>query len=279
MTDDLSITAKTPLRYPGGKSKALKKILPLIPAFGEFREPFVGGGSVYLALRQQRPHASFWINDLNSELYHFWLYLRDCPDALVEGVQQQKDTAKDGRALHRSLVDNVPDMPLQRAIRFFLLNRITFSGTVEAGGYSQGAFEKRFTQSSVGRLRRVAPLLRETKITNLDYEEVVSAPGEDIFIFLDPPYLSATKSKLYGKKGKLHTAFDHERFAAVMQSVKHKWLITYDDCEEVRALFSFAHIVPWELQYGMNNYKQRGAAKGKEVMIANYPVQLSPLFE
>ncbi len=63
-----------------------------------------------------------------------------------------------------------------------------------------------------------------------------------------------------------------------MQKVKHKWLITYDDCEEVRALFSFAHIVPWELQYGMNNYKQEGAAKGKEVMITNYPPQ-SPLFE
>ena len=292
MKDNLSAAVKSPLRYPGGKSKALKTILPLVPAFSEFREPFVGGGSLYLALRQQRPKASFWINDLNAELYHFWLYLRDCPDALISGVQQQKDAATDGRALHRSLVGNVPGVGLQRAIRFFLLNRITFSGTVEAGGYSQGAFEKRFTQSSVERLRRVAPLLSGTTITNFDYEEVVCAPsaasgspgalgtaasgspgalgGEDVFIFLDPPYLSATKSKLYGKKGKLHTSFDHERFAAVMRDAPHKWLITYDDCEEVRALFSFAHIIPWELQYGMNNYKQKGAAKGKEVMIANY---------
>lgn len=269
---------KTPLRYPGGKSRALKTILPLVPTFEEFREPFIGGGSVFLALRQQRQDASFWINDLNPELYHFWRVLRDCPDALIEGVQQQKDTVTDGRALHHHFKDNVPVDSLARAIRFFLLNRITFSGTVEAGGYSQGAFEKRFTQSSIERLAAVVSLLQGTTITNDDFEEVVTAPGENVFIFLDPPYLSATKSKLYGRKGTLHTTFDHDRFAAVMKDVQHKWLITYDDCEEVRELFSFASIRSWELQYGMNNYKQEGAAKGKEVMIANFPLENSPLF-
>ena len=269
---------KTPLRYPGGKAKALKTILPLVPTFGECREPFVGGGSVFLALKQQRKDIPFWINDLNPELYHFWRALRDCPDALIEGVQQVKDTVTDGRALHHSLKDDVPADSLQRAIRFFLLNRITFSGTVEAGGYSQGAFERRFTQSSVERLAAVAPLLKGTTISNADFEKVVTAPGEDVFIFSDPPYLSATKSKLYGKKGALHTSFDHERFAAVMQHVGHKWLITYDDCEEVRDLFSFANIRSWELQYGMNNYKQESAAKGNEVMIANFPLEASSLF-
>jgi DNA adenine methylase len=47
-------------------------------------------------------------------------------------------------------------------------------------------------------------------------------------------------------------------------------LITYDDSPEVRKLFSFAHIVEWELQYGMNNFTQGSAAKGKELFIKNY---------
>ena len=268
---------RTPLRYPGGKSRALKTILPLVPAFSEFREPFIGGGSVFLALKQQSSDAAFWMNDLNPELYHFWQALRDCPDALVAGVQRVRDEETDGRTLHRRLKGTVPTDNLARAVRFFVLNRITFSGTVEAGGYSQGAFEKRFTQSSIERLTAVAPLLQKTTITNTDFEEVVAAPGENVFIFLDPPYLSATKSKLYGKKGTLHTSFDHERFAAVMRSVQHKWLITYDDCDEVRELFSFAYIRSWELQYGMNNYKQENAARGKEVMIANFPLETPPL--
>jgi len=116
------------------------------------------------------------------------------------------------------------------------------------------------------------PILKKTKVTNYDYEKLVNSPGEDVFIFLDPPYLSATKSKLYGKKGKLHTGFDHERFAKVMKKCPHKWMITYDDCEEVRDLFSFANILGWEFQYGMNNYKKTTAAKGKEVIITNYSV-------
>ena len=108
------------------------------------------------------------------------------------------------------------------------------------------------------------------KITNFDYEAVIHAPGDRVFIFLDPPYWSAKKSKLYGKKGDLHIAFDHERFADNMKKCSHQWLITYDDSPKIRELFSFANIIEWDLQYGMNNYKQGKAAKGKELMIKNY---------
>jgi len=82
--------------------------------------------------------------------------------------------------------------------------------------------------------------------------------------YRDPPYYSTTSSKLYGKRGHLHTSFDHQRLAENMKKCKHLWLITYDDCEEVRRLFSFAYIYSWELQYGMS------AKKGKELFITNY---------
>lgn len=264
---------KTPLRYPGGKSKAIKMILPLVPNFTEFREPFVGGGSVFIALKQQYPTKKYWINDLNTDLYHFWVNLKDNKNALVTGIQKIKQTEKNGRSLHRKMVQSNSRSSLEKAVRFFVLNRITFSGTIEAGGYSQGAFQARFTQSSIERLKLVAPILENTKITNLDYEAVVNAEGENVFIFLDPPYLSATKSRLYGKNGALHTLFDHKRFANVMKRSKHKWMITYDDCQEIRNLFAFANLISWELQYGMNNYKQNVAAKGKELIITNYDPQ------
>ena len=76
---------------------------------------------------------------------------------------------------------------------------------------------------------------------------MVEAKGDDVFIFLDPPYFSAMKSALYGKNGKMHKGFDHQRFAEVMKRCKHKWLITYDDSEYVRDLFSFAYIRTWTL--------------------------------
>jgi len=271
----LTKPVKSPLRYPGGKSKALGTILPLIPTFKEFREPFLGGGSVLLALLQKNPHASYWGNDLNRDVYSFWKTLRDDGESLVSEVQAVYDSAKrkkSGSALHRKLAAERPRSLLDRAVRFFVLNRITFSGTIEAGGFSQSAFEKRFTQSAIDRLSPVANLLSNTKFSNEDYEAALLRPGKDVVIFLDPPYISATKSKLYGKQGILHTTFDHERFASLVKKSKHKWMITYDDSDEVRHLFSFANLHEWTLQYGMNNFRQATAAAGKELIITNFPV-------
>lgn len=262
--------ATTPLRYPGGKAKALKVILPFIPPFAEFREPFVGGGSVFIALKQLYSERKYWINDLNTDLWHFWLNLRDNLDLFITEVQKVKDSGQDGKLLYKQLVAHTPESSIDRAVRFFVLNRITFSGTTESGGYSQSAFEERFTQSSINRLLETAIVLANTTVTNFDYEDVVVKDGKDVFIFLDPPYLSATKSRLYGKNGSFHTAFNHERFAEVMKKTKHRWMITYDDCKEIRRMYSFANIVDWELQYGMNNYRQKNAAKGKELIITNY---------
>jgi DNA adenine methylase len=68
----------------------------------------------------------------------------------------------------------------------------------------------------------------------------------------------------------LHENFDHVEFAEEMKKCRHSWLITYDDSPEIRQNFQFASIHRWELQYGMNNYKQGKAEKGAELFISNY---------
>jgi len=266
---------KSPLRYPGGKSKAIKQIIDYLPPhFAEFREPFLGGGSLFIYLRQKFPRMKAWVNDLNYELYCFWKCAQEDAKTLAGEIARVKAERQDGRALFIELttIDVTTLSEFERAVRFFVLNRITFSGTAESGGYSQGAFEKRFTDSSIARVQRLGALLHDVRITNLDYREVLRAPGDDVFIFLDPPYFSATQSRLYGKRGYLHTSFDHDGFAAELKLCPHKWLVTYDDSEKIRTNFEFAHLYEWEVQYGMNNYKQPTAAKGKELFIASYQV-------
>lgn len=267
------MSIRSPLRYPGGKSKAINQIAPLLPpVIRDFREPFVGGGSVYFSVRQEFGHnIKYWINDLNIDLMAFWQAVQDDLPTLVKAVRAVKAEATRGRQLYNGLKD--PEHPytdFERAVRFFVMNRITFSGVMDAGGYSQAAFEKRFTDSSIDRLEDLMGWLDGTRITCGDYSPLLHEDGEDVFIFLDPPYLSAAQSRLYGKRGALHTSFDHERFAADMRQCQHRWLITYDDSPDIRALFSFAHIQEWQLQYGMNNYKQNAAAKGRELFIKNY---------
>lgn len=271
---------KSPLRYPGGKSRAIVRMKQLVPAeFDEYREPFVGGGSFFIYLKQARPDLKIWINDLNPELYFFWKQAQADSEKLAQAVLGMKKERSNGQALFNDLlrVETRSLTEFERAVRFFVLNRITFSGVVESGGYSQPAFEARFTESSIQRLSRVGKVLEGIRITHEDYRELLKEGEKNVFTFLDPPYFKATKSKLYGKNGTLHLTFDHAEFAQEMQRCKHSWLITYDDSPEIRRNFAFANIniYEWELQYGMNNYRQGKADKGSELFIANYDLNMT----
>jgi len=268
----LTSDVKTVLRYPGGKSKAVKFINPIIPNdFAEFREPFVGGGSIFIDAKQNiNSNAVYKINDINFDLYCFWKYAKENCVELYNAVKYIKDNEKGGKELFIKYCKKNNYSDFERAVRFFVLNRITFSGTVDSGGYSRQAFENRFTYSSVEKIKDLSVLLKDVEIYNKDYSDLLTEDGKNVFIFLDPPYYSQSKSRLYGKKGDLHTSFDHAKFARDMRLCKHKWLITLDDCEENRKIFNFANIYEWKMQYGMNNYKQEKAAVGNELFISNY---------
>jgi DNA adenine methylase len=262
---------KSPLRYPGGKSRAVETIAKLIPDFDEFREPFLGGGSVFVYVKQRFPNKKYWINDLYSELYKFWVMTQEDINGLISKIYEWKNQYPVGKDLFRFLNENHKNFDdLEKAAAFFIYNRITFSGTTLSGGYSEGAFTGRFTESSIRRLNDLRQVINGSLITNSDYEELLKKEGENVFIFLDPPYYSATKSALYGKNGNLHKSFNHKRFAENMKTCKHKWLITYDDSEYIRNLFSFAHITPWNLTYGMRNITEKSDQNGKELFISNY---------
>ena len=268
----MSKLVKTPLRYPGGKSRVAELLVDLMPDFKEYREPFLGGGSVYLTAVQKHPDCKFWINDLYYDLYCFWDEAKFDIGSLVDDVRTiRKEYDGRGRELHDKLVAEIPGYGTHdKAVAFFAINRTTFSGTSLSGGYSQESFDKRFTPSSIDRLEKIGPLLQDTKITCLDYSELLREPGDGVFIFLDPPYYTATKSALYGKNGELHKGFDHERFAEEVKNCPHKWMITYDNCDYVKEMYKDFNVIPFEFAYGMRNVTANAEMTGKEVLITNY---------
>ena len=266
---------RSPLRYPGGKQKAIIKIAKMLPAkVREYREPMVGGGSVYLHAKSHNLAERYWINDKFPELVSFWLIGQDkklCKK-LVADLSKLHGSFRSGAQIKRYFQKARLEQPkdkYRQALLFFFFNRVTFSGTTRAGGFSQAASLDRFTESSIERLLVLPEALEGTKITNVDYESVIKKPGKDVFLFLDPPYFSS--ANLYGRNGRLHN-FDHERLASLLKESGHRFLITYDDCAEVRKLYSkWAKIKPWKLQYGMNNCNQENLSKiGRELFIYNY---------
>ena len=270
---------KSPLRYPGGKSRAVKFLYQYFPKdFKIYKEPFFGGGSVGIYIAQTMKNIKIYANDLNYELYCFWNSLKMQPDKLIEGIVELKSKFKNGKDLYNFILyrrDFNLSM-LERGIDFFILNRITFSGIVDSGGFSQKAYESRFTISSIDRLKNTYRVIKNFNFSCDNFFNLVNSDldnQKDIFIFLDPPYYSSIKSKLYGKKGILHSNFNHENLRDYLYQTKSKFLLTYDNCEYIKELYKDFYMLEWNLQYGMNNYKQKNADIGKELLISNYDLK------
>ena len=264
------------MRYPGGKSRAVSEILKMFPKFEEYREPMVGGGSVFLSTKYAFPNKKYWINDINPDLYAFWQECKENPELLTESVERIKNSNKNGKEIYlewKYSKLNLTDF--ERALRYYILNRISFSGLADTGGFSNKSFEKRFTLNSIRRIIPTGKELKDVKISNLSYESLLKAPGNNVFTYLDPPYYGNKGSKLYGYKGYLHTKFDHKKLAEELQDCKFRWLLTYDDQEVIRNYYSFANIVKKKISYGMNNVSSKRVTKGDELFIANYtpPIQ------
>lgn len=265
---------RSPLRYPGGKQRAIASIAKVLPQSArEYREPLVGGGSVYFYARTINLAERYWINDAFEELVSFWQIIqkRESCKKLIHDLHELRSSLLSTKQIKQFYIKARQERPMddyRQALLFFFFNRVSFSGTTKAGGFSALASSERFTASSIERLASMPEALAKTKITNLDFEEAITKAGKDVFIFLDPPYYKT--KKLYGRNGSLHD-FDHERLANILKTSKHKFLITYDSCAEVRSLYKWAEIRHWHLQYGMNNCNSKRQSKiGAELFISNY---------
>lgn len=270
---------KTCLRYPGGKSKALKTLAPWFPSdVKEYREPFIGGGSIALMFSQNYPQIPVWVNDKYFYLYNFWIQLRDNGQDLAErlyGIKMSID--KDDNAhkeLFNTYAQTIGDLePLEQAVAFFVMNKCSYSGLTENSTFSVQASRSNFSLVGIEKLIRYSHIISSWKITNLDYEEVMNAPGEDVFVFLDPPY--DIKDFLYGTGRKLHSTFSHERFANDVDNCQHRFMITYNINDWIVERYKEYNQREWDLRYSMVHRGDKGTKDNvkKELLITNYDVE------
>lgn len=217
---------KSPLRYPGGKSRVAEKIAAGLAKATKhpsrpIASPFFGGGSVELRLAEK----GFQVRgtDIFYPVARFWQVLKHQPQELhaavsefLPGVDQQafKLLQEELRHLNETKGD-----PMRTATLFFVINRSSFSGTALSGGMSPGC--PRFTQSSVNRLLQVD--LSNVEVIHGDYWSDLLDPElghEWSAVFADPPYpLERGKDKLYGDRGSAHDGFDHALFAERMNAL------------------------------------------------------------
>lgn len=265
---------RSPCRYPGGKQKAMKIIDRFLPdKVSEVRDVFMGGGSFTFHARNKGLAETFWANDKNDELINFWEHVKD-PNLclqLIDGLHELKRsfrTVDDVRQHFELSRDRLNEGLFCDPSTYFFLNRVSFSGATRAGGFSPHAALKRFTESSIDRLRPMPAALKAVNLTCLDFGYVILEPGEKVLLMVDPPY--PTAKKLYGTNGDLHT-IDHKSLAFLLKRTEHCFLLTYGDCDYIRDLYSWADIKEVTWKYGMTNQGTDGKCEdGRELIIRNY---------
>ena len=276
---------KTPLRYPGGKSKAIKTLSPWFPQIiSEYREPFIGGGSIAIEVTKSNPDIPVWINDLYVPLYNFWVQLRDRGEELSERVREEKQrtldagdkdkvTAKAKELFNKYKKDIDTYDDFEKAVAFFIMNKCSFSGLTENSTFSQTASNSNFSLVGADKLAQFSELIKHWKITNIDYSEVMKAHGSsDTFVFLDPPY--DIKDFLYGKNREMHKSFDHDRFADDVYNCVHKFMITYNVNDRLMELYKNYNLKEWKLRYSMAHRGDKGTDENvkTELLVTNYSI-------
>ena len=271
---------KTPLRYPGGKSRALSKLFQFIPDlkdYTEFREPFLGGGSVAIEIGKRYPHIDIWVNDLYEPLYNFWKVLQSDGQKLRDILIQLKQKHSDPSSAKQLFLDAKDYLAkpvgnsIDRAVSFYVVNKCSFSGLTENSAFSKQASESNFSVNGIEKLPEYSLMIKKWKITNLSYEHMLS-DEEETYIYLDPPY--EIKSNLYGRKGDMHKGFDHDEFATICDKSTSPILISYNSSQLIRDRFDKWTVAEFAHTYTMRStgcYNKEQASR-KELVLMNYEV-------
>ena len=271
---------KTPLRYPGGKSRACYKMesyFPDLKKYTEFREPFLGGGSVALFVSKKYPHLKITVNDLYEPLANFWSNLQMFGDDLTKDLRNLKithcnqDSARCLFAEMKDIISNNKFTDLERAVAFYVVNKCSFSGLTESSSFSAQASDSNFSMRGIEKLPEYSELISNWHINQYSYEYLMRENVHDgIFMYLDPPY--EIKVPIYGKRGAMHKYFDHDKFADDCNNSKIHMLISYNSSQIIKDRFKNWSVGEFDLTYSMRttgdymkNQKDR-----KELMLFNY---------
>jgi len=269
---------KTPLRYPGGKSRACVKMGPYFPDlrdYEEFREPFLGGGSVAIYITKKYPNLDIWVNDLYEPLVNFWQQLQmfgiDLKDKLVD-LKTTNNTPELAKDLFLKAKEQVNDTSLSnvdRAVAFYIVNKCSFSGLTESSSFSAQASNANFSLRGIEKLPEYSKLIEHWRITNYSYDYLLGSEG-NAFVYLDPPY--DIKDNLYGRKGSMHKGFDHDKFAADCSACSFDQLISYNSDQLVKERFKDWKTGEFDLTYTMRSVGEymREQKERKELLLFNY---------
>ncbi len=256
------------LRYPGSKYNAAKYIEPFWKniKFNEYREPFLGSGAVFFKM----PKVEFsWLNDIDNELINAFKVIANI--RLRNKLLQKINNVVPTKELFEKLKEWQPEHTIDRAYRYFVINRTAYSGIMNLPNWGFHPVKSVQPDKWADRIIQAGEKLEsKVYISKMSYTDVIKTPSSrKVWLFVDPPYFKADQKRAYSHS---FTYVDHMSLLNVLKSTEHMFCLTYDNCEEIKELYSWANIYEIDWRYHTANSNVTSRKMGRELIISNYEI-------
>ena len=253
-----------PIRYPGSKFRASKLILPHLEIpHAEYREPFLGSGAIFFTKRKSKFN---WLNDIDIDLVKTFAVISEPTkrNILIERVKEFFPSKENFEVLKAKIYTDEIDI----AFRYFVINRTAYSGIMKLPNWGFHPIKSVQPNKWPSRIEQAGKKLEGAKITKMDFSEVILKESKnEVLLFVDPPYFLADQKRAY-----LHSFLphDHIRLAKALKNTPHNFCLTYDNCNEIKKLYSWANIHEYNWMYHTANSNATTRKMGRELIITNY---------
>lgn len=247
------------IKWIGGKRLLRKYIAELIPTdISSYIEVF-GGGAWVLFYKERWANLEVY-NDLDNNLYNLFLVVKYHAEAFVKEFKFMINSRK----LFKDMLDFKPITDIQKAAQFFFLIQRSYGAKMEKYAYNKTG-EACCATSQKNLIEKIIPIsnrLDKVYIENLDFEDLIKRYDcKNAFFYLDPPYTKGQGYNVVKTKD-----FEHERLFNCLKNLKGKWLLSYNDSEEIRKLYKDYNIIEIERNNSLSNKRNIY----KELLIKNY---------
>lgn len=239
------------IRWAGGKSRLLPRIVPHVPTkIKNYFEPFIGGGAVYLALANRitgRAHLS----DLNDHLVAAWIAMKSHQKELRPLLDWYE--ANDSKEFYYAVRSEQQKNLVEKAARFLYLNGVSWNHlwreNSKTGAMNVPWGDRRFKNIDEESMAIVGKLLSRANISSIDFRDALEGAGPGDFVYLDPPYLpifsrpdvekepTAKFNKYTAKTFEIKDLVDLSEICSDLSRRGVSWMMSNRDTESVRELF------------------------------------------
>lgn len=245
------------IRWAGGKSRLLPRILPYVPdSINNYFEPFLGGGSVFLACARRisgRAHLA----DLNEHLIAAWVAMRDFQTELRPLLDWYQ--SNDSKEFYYEVRSATPPSLVEKAARFLYLNGVSWNHlwreNSRTGAMNAPWGDRKFKNIDPAAMKVVGQILVKSEIVAADFRQVLAGAKHGDFVYLDPPYLpifsrpdvekepTAKFNKYTAKTFEMADLIELARICSALSKRGVRWVMSNRDDAAVHELFPEAEII------------------------------------